>query len=339
MTQGNISRSRDAVVGEPTTQSTPGQTEGFFLSLEGIDFTWKSPIARMLKKAYKRRGVRSLHLTRDPPYWLSPWDSFQYFFERGESLSTPSEALMLLSARVDNYLRIIKPALASGKLVIADRYVDSWFAYQSIRIKDYYNGNITTALETLIDLHMRLQEDSVLALPDLTVLIDDDPKAALERAKPDELKSKYDYLSIQQLVRENYKILERRFSQRIVTVEIAGRTLEEVYVDVLSCVDKRLQVASDEMYHQEQQREMTMANLSDFPVGSWVEATRMISWTLGEFDDCPFVAQAGSLGKIIRHHPKWGIQIEWDDDPFKHLPKRLQVEGRDNPPIRVVTDK
>jgi dTMP kinase len=344
MTKDKQPYSRDQKGSNYSVQSSAENTKGFFLSLEGIDFTWKSPISFRLADEYQGRGIKSLLLTRDPPYWLSPWDSFRYFFEMGESLYPLAEAHLLLTARLDNYGRVIQPALISGKLVIADRYVDSWFAYQSIRIKDHFGGDILAALNYLIDQHMILQENKLLSLPDLTVLIDDNPKVALERARPDELKSKYDVLDIQELVRENYSILAQRFSQRIVTVKIAGRSIEEVFADVLSHVDERLQPAyhnidnSNKIYREGEQGRHIMAKLSDFPIGSRIQATRTIAWTLGEFDDYPFIAQKGSLGTVVGHHPKWGLQVVWDDDPYKSFPKRLQVEGMDEPPVMLVRD-
>ena len=48
---------------------------GLFTTLEGIDFTSKTPIANWLKEDLEKRGLR-VDLTRDPPYKLSPWDRF-----------------------------------------------------------------------------------------------------------------------------------------------------------------------------------------------------------------------------------------------------------------------
>jgi dTMP kinase len=104
-----------------------------FLSLEGIDFTWKTPFAEWLKRDLSAQGWEVL-LTRDPPYALSPWTQFYEFFERGDSISHVSEAFLLLTGRLDNYERVIRPALKRNAVVIADRYVDSWLAYQSFRL-------------------------------------------------------------------------------------------------------------------------------------------------------------------------------------------------------------
>ena len=58
---------------------------------------------------------------------------------------------MLLAAQLDNSERKILGALAQNAIVIADRYIDSWFVYQSIRLAPYFDGE-TQALEFLIHL-------------------------------------------------------------------------------------------------------------------------------------------------------------------------------------------
>ena len=85
---------------------------GNFISLEGIDFTWKTPFSQWLKRDLTAQGMKVI-LTRDPPYYISPWNQFREFFESGENLALMSEAFLLLTARLDNFERVILPALKS----------------------------------------------------------------------------------------------------------------------------------------------------------------------------------------------------------------------------------
>lgn len=218
------------------SQSQPSKTR--FVSLEGIDFTWKSPISKMLIEELERRGYNAV-LTRDPPYWLSPWDNFKACFEEGDSFTRLAEAFLLLSARLDNFERVISPALAKGHFVISDRYVDSWFAYQSVRLAHYFGGELK-ALDFLLNQHQMLLDNGFLSYPSTTILIRDNPTQSLARAKPDEIGSKYDHLEIQQSVARMYDIIAQMFNQRILIVEIGQREIQQIYSDTLKIVEKTL---------------------------------------------------------------------------------------------------
>lgn len=72
------------------------QTLRGFVSLEGIDFTWKTPFSQWLRRDLTAQGNRVV-ITRDPPYYISPWTEFHESFERGENLAKISEAFLLLT--------------------------------------------------------------------------------------------------------------------------------------------------------------------------------------------------------------------------------------------------
>lgn len=292
-----------------------------FISLEGIDFTWKSPISEWLVEWLKEQGY-DVVLTRDPPYWLSPWDSFWKYFEKGDSVAKIGEAFMLLAARLDNFERVIGPALAGGRLVVADRFADSWFAYQSVRLSGYFAG-ADYALEFLLREHSRLQMFGLLRLPDLTLLIRDNPAEALGRAQPGEIGSKYDILELQRQVAAMYDKLAVRFPERIATVEINERGIGEIYTDVQKIVRTEL--------------ERPPVPEICFVPDDLVEATRRISWTLGEFDDYPLVVDPKDRGQVTQIEDHRGaVYVRWNNDPFPKRRKCVLPTGREGWPIRKV---
>ncbi len=67
--------------------------------------------------------------------------------------------------------RVIRPALARGAVLVCDRYVDSTRAYQ---------GAGAPERRQLVD---RLHRLAIGIEPDLTLIFDMDPAAALERAR------------------------------------------------------------------------------------------------------------------------------------------------------------
>lgn len=81
--------------------------------------------------ALEARGLKVL-LTREPGG--SPGaEAIRALLLSGaaDRWSTPAEALLFAAARADHVERTIRPALAQGKWVICDRFLDSSRAYQS----------------------------------------------------------------------------------------------------------------------------------------------------------------------------------------------------------------
>jgi dTMP kinase len=83
-----------------------------------------------------------------------------------------SELLLMTAARVQHVRRVIRPALASGKIVLCDRFVGSTLAYQG--------GGRGLPLALIRDLHRIFVDD---VWPDLTVLMDVDAAIGLGRSR------------------------------------------------------------------------------------------------------------------------------------------------------------
>jgi dTMP kinase len=83
-----------------------------------------------------------------------------------------TEALLFAASRAEHVQRIIRPALAAGRVVLCDRYVDSTIAYQG-----YGRG---VALEIVAQLN-RVATGGLM--PDLTLVLDLDVSEGLRRAR------------------------------------------------------------------------------------------------------------------------------------------------------------
>ena len=98
------------------------------ISFEGIDRSGKSTQASVLAEEL---GDRALFV-REP--------GGTRFSERVRGIlkdpelpmTAHAEALLFAAARADLVETVIKPALADGKVVIADRFIDSSLAYQGV---------------------------------------------------------------------------------------------------------------------------------------------------------------------------------------------------------------
>src|SRR5690606_21439496 len=90
--------------------------------------------------------------------------------QEGEGWNARAEALLFAAARSDHAERLIEPALARGRWVICDRFIDSSRAYQGGA------GGLEDA--EIMALH---EFGSCGLLPDLTLLLEVSPEMAGER--------------------------------------------------------------------------------------------------------------------------------------------------------------
>jgi len=144
---------------------------GFFLTVEGIDGAGKSTQARMLAERLRELG-REVVETREPGGAAGAEEIRRLLVEGDpERWSPETETLLFTAARRDHVERVVEPALARGAVVLCDRYIDSTRAYQ---------GAGAPERRDLVDLLHRL---TIGLDPDLTLIFDLDPAAALERAR------------------------------------------------------------------------------------------------------------------------------------------------------------
>jgi len=103
---------------------------GRFISLEGGEGVGKSTQVKSLQAALSERGIDCL-ATREPGGSEGAEAIRALLLGGGEERwSIRTEALLFAAARADHVERAIKPALASGRWVISDRFLDSSLAYQ-----------------------------------------------------------------------------------------------------------------------------------------------------------------------------------------------------------------
>ena len=195
---------------------------GLFISFEGIDGSGKSTQARLLAEHLRSTG-REVVLTREPGG--SPGaEEIRALVLQGdpERWSAETELLLFTAARRDHLERTIRPALARGATVICDRFADSTRMYQGLS-----RGDLRGAVDTLHALMIGVE-------PDVTLLIDMDPEAALARAKARATAEERfeDFgLPLQQKMRAGFLALAAEFSGRFRIVD-GNRAPEAVAQDV-----------------------------------------------------------------------------------------------------------
>lgn len=103
---------------------------GRFLSLEGGEGAGKSTQVRALAAALAARGIDVI-VTREPG-GSDGAEAIRDLLMQGEAgrWSARAEALLFAAARADHVEKVIRPAIAAGRWVICDRFIDSTRAYQ-----------------------------------------------------------------------------------------------------------------------------------------------------------------------------------------------------------------
>lgn len=189
---------------------------GKFITFEGCEGSGKSTQLRLLGEYLKETGVDYI-MTREPGGSEISEDIRRIILNgKYTDMCDECEALLYAAARIQHLKERVEPALAAGKLVICDRYVDSSFAYQG-----FARG---LGLEFVKNINAYALEKYS---PDLTVFLDISPKEAFTRKhgadKDDRMEQQG--LEFHEKVYTGYKKLMELYP-RIVPVHCGGKKEE-----------------------------------------------------------------------------------------------------------------
>ncbi len=104
-------------------------SRGFFLVLEGTEGAGKSTLGAALAARLRTDGTDPV-LVREPGGTPVAERIRAVLLDPAHPMEPVSELFLFLAARADLVARVIRPALAAGRVVIADRFQLSTEAYQ-----------------------------------------------------------------------------------------------------------------------------------------------------------------------------------------------------------------
>jgi dTMP kinase len=197
-----------------------------FITFEGIDGVGKSTQLDMLEKHLMAQG-REVVRTLEPGGTELGQEIRHLLLHRKGDVAPRSEALLYAADRAHHVETKIKPALASGKVVLSDRYFDSSVAYQGAA-RELDVQEVKDISLWAID---RL-------LPDLTVLLDLPAQEAMNRrgnkgTEPDRLER--EQVEFFERARDEY--LRMANEPRFLVVD-ANLSPEQIHSQVLERVAK-----------------------------------------------------------------------------------------------------
>ena len=103
---------------------------GLFIAFEGVEGSGKGTQIKMAEEHLRSLGLNVL-VTREPGGTSAGEQIRELLLDPATGkLDARAEALLFAAARAQTVASVIRPALAEGKVVICDRYVDSSLAYQ-----------------------------------------------------------------------------------------------------------------------------------------------------------------------------------------------------------------
>ena len=213
---------------------------GVFISFESSEGCGKSTQIARLRERLDAIGIKYL-VTREPggtPSGEKIRDLLQYDAV-SEAMTAESELLLFAASRAQLVRQEIEPALAAGRWVIADRFLDSTTVYQGAgRALD------SDAVEAINGFAVGK------CLPDLTLVLDMDVTVARARAKAaSEAEGIHDRMEnldedFYQRVRQGYQKLAERDPGRLTLID-ADATPEVVGAAIWSLIQKRFQLPAD----------------------------------------------------------------------------------------------
>lgn len=135
---------------------------GLFLAFEGVEGSGKSTQARLLADRLGAAGMEVV-LAREPGSTpLGERVRRLVLEERGLGIPPRSELFLMLAARAAFVEQVVNPALAGGRVVIADRFELSTLAYQGagrgipldeiVRSNRVATGGVSPQVTILLDL-------------------------------------------------------------------------------------------------------------------------------------------------------------------------------------------
>lgn len=209
--------------------SDPSQT-GFFISFEGSEGCGKSTQIRRLVDFLTAAGHEPL-LLREPggtPIGETIRHLLQHS-EEGRAMTPETELLLFAASRAQLVREKILPALAAGRVVISDRFLDSTTVYQGVARKIP-----AEAVERINRFAAGPR------LPDVTFLLDMDSTEALKRLsrrashQPDRMEE--EPLAFYEAVRQGYLACAARESTRVKVLD-ATKSEDAIAQDIRQILD------------------------------------------------------------------------------------------------------
>jgi len=199
-----------------------------FFSFDGIDGSGKSTQLQLFCDWLRQQG-KTVVQCRDPGSTPLGEAIRDILLQRHDlAIDRTSEMLLYMSARAQLVKQIIQPALATGSVVVSDRYLLANVVYQG------HAGGLDVA--TLWQIGQFITQG---VEPDLTFLLDLPPSAAHGRIQRELDRMEKQGDDFRQRLRTGFLAEAKRRPDRIVVVD-ANRPIDQVQADIRTAAERIL---------------------------------------------------------------------------------------------------
>ena len=202
--------------------------KGLFITVEGGDGSGKTTQLAFIRSYLADRGEDVL-FTREPGGTpIGEKIRTVILDPENRAMDPMTETLLYAASRAQLVHEVIEPALAAGRTVVCDRYVDSSIAYQG-----YARG----LGDSVTNINGFAIGDCI---PDATILIKVDPAkshARIDEASMDRMEQ--ESMRFHQMVYQGYLELEKKYPGRIIGID-GEQPIEAVSRQIAGHLDRLL---------------------------------------------------------------------------------------------------
>ena len=195
--------------------------DSIFIVLDGIDGSGTSTHSKLLTGFLSLKGLK-VYLTQEPSN--SDIGKILRTYLKDDKIPASTDALLFAADRVLHFKNDIKKKLEKGYIVISDRYIESSIAYQTSQ-----SENIS--IEWVRNLN------KFAGTPDLTIILDIDPKLSLAR-KHHKVLDKFEDTSLLEKVRQVYLNRAKIEGYFVIStddiIEMVQAKIQEVVIEKLN---------------------------------------------------------------------------------------------------------
>jgi dTMP kinase len=173
--------------------------KGIFVVIDGIDSCGSTTQTAKLGTKLIEKGIK-VHLTNEPSQF--PAGKLLREYLKKENTPIATDALLFAADRVEHYYNEVLPKLQEGYVVVSDRYIESSIAYQSAQA-EIHQKKKDSPFSTM-DMDWVKNINKFAPHPDLTFIIDIDPRVSLARKDPTIALEKFETVTFLDSVRKNY---------------------------------------------------------------------------------------------------------------------------------------
>ncbi len=199
--------------------------KGLFITFEGSEGSGKSTQIALIEAELRKRGSDVLLIREPGGVKISELIRKVLLDVKNTEMNNECEVLLYMAARAQLVGEVIRPALACGKIVLCDRFLDSTVVYQG-----YGHG---MDLKTIQDIGVFATQG---VRPDMTLLFDIETEEGLRRAGKNKDRIEQRSLDYHKRVRTGYLRLAKEDPGRFKVVRV-DRSKEEIFQEVKAHIE------------------------------------------------------------------------------------------------------